>query len=80
MTANGRREGRAARRSDHRRHQRGPPGAKGINWVALATEWAPDYTTPEREALIPGILARGGAVGLAIEYLLANAGVLAQSA
>ena len=47
-------------------------GANGINWVALATEWAPDYTTPEREAIIPGILTRGGAVGLSMEYLLAN--------
>ncbi len=28
-------------------------GANGINWVALATEWTPDYTTPEREALNP---------------------------
>jgi nicotinamidase-related amidase len=55
-------------------------GANGINWVALATEWAPDYTTPEREALIPGILRRGGAVGLSIEYLLANVKVPVQNA
>jgi nicotinamidase-related amidase len=48
-------------------------GANGINWVALATEWTPDHTTPEREALIPGILTRGGAVALSLEYLLANA-------
>ena len=55
-------------------------GANGINWVALTTEWAPDYTTPERKALVPGILMRGGAVGLSMEYLLANARVPAQSA
>ena len=55
-------------------------GANGINWVALATEWAPDYTTPEREAIIPGILARGGAVGLSMEYLLANVPVPEPSA
>ena len=55
-------------------------GANGINWVALTTEWAPDYTTPERKALIPGILMRGGAVGLSMEYLLANGRVPAQSA
>ena len=55
-------------------------GANGINWVALATEWTPDHTTPEREALIPGLLSRGGAVGLSIEYLLANGRVPAVSA
>lgn len=55
-------------------------GANGINWIALATEWAPDFTTPERQAIIPGILARGGAVGLSMEYLLANARVPAESA
>jgi len=47
-------------------------GASGINWVGLVTEWAPDYTTPERRAVNPGIAVRGGGVALALEYLLAN--------
>jgi hypothetical protein len=28
--------------------------------VALVTEWTPDYTTPERESIYPGLLVRGG--------------------
>src|SRR6476620_3068188 len=55
-------------------------GATGINWVAAVSEWTPDYTTPEREALIPGLLVRGGGVGLSREYLLTNAPVPATSA
>src|SRR6476661_6538523 len=55
-------------------------GANGINWVAAVSEWTPDYTTPEREALIPGLLVRGGGVGLSLEYLLTNAPVPATSA
>ena len=47
-------------------------GASGINWIAVLTEWAPDFTTPERNAMTPGLLARGGTPGLATEYLLAN--------
>ena len=47
-------------------------GASGINWVAVCTEWAPDFTTPERDAVIPAIAGRGGAVGLSIQYLVAN--------
>jgi hypothetical protein len=55
-------------------------GANGISWVALVTEWAPDYTTPERQALVPGRLARGGAVGLSLECVIANRRVPARSA
>jgi nicotinamidase-related amidase len=47
-------------------------GAAGINWIALVTEWTPDYTTEEREAVTPGLVVRGGGVGLSLEYLLAN--------
>jgi nicotinamidase-related amidase len=55
-------------------------GAKGLNWIAICCEWAPDYTTPERQSLIPGMLTRGGAVGLSMEYLLANRRVPTASA
>jgi hypothetical protein len=55
-------------------------GASGINWIGLVAEWTPDYTTPEREAVNPGLLVRGGSVGLSLEYLLANVPVPAGSA
>jgi nicotinamidase-related amidase len=55
-------------------------GANGINWVGLVTEWTPDYTTTERRAVNPGIIARGGGVGLALEYLRANISVPAGKA
>ena len=47
-------------------------GASGINWIGLVAEWTPDYTSPERNAVVPGLVARGGGVGLSLEYLLAN--------
>ena len=47
-------------------------GATGINWIGLVTEWTPDFTTPEREAAYPGILAHDGMVALSIEYIRAN--------
>ncbi len=55
-------------------------GASGINWIALLTEWTPDYTSTERQAVYPGLLERGGGVGLSVEYLLANVPVPAGSA
>jgi hypothetical protein len=48
-------------------------GANGINWIGLVTEWTPDFTTAEREAAYPGILAHDGMVALSIEYIGANA-------
>lgn len=47
-------------------------GASGINWIGVVTEWTPDYTSPERGAVTPGMVARGGGVGLSLEYVLAN--------
>jgi nicotinamidase-related amidase len=47
-------------------------GATGINWIGLVTEWTPDYTTAERDAVYPGILAHDGMVALSVEYLQAN--------
>jgi nicotinamidase-related amidase len=55
-------------------------GATGINWIDLVTEWTPDYTSPERNAVVPDLITRGGAVGLSLEYLIANLQVPAGSA
>jgi nicotinamidase-related amidase len=55
-------------------------GATGINWISVVAEWTPDYTSPERQAVNPGLLARGGGVALSIEYVLANLPVAAASA
>jgi hypothetical protein len=55
-------------------------GASGINWIGVVAEWTPDYTSAERQAVNPGLLARGGGVALSIEYLLANMPVPAGTA
>jgi len=47
-------------------------GASGINWIGVVAEWTPDYTSAERQAVNPGLVARGGGVALSIEYVLAN--------
>ena len=47
-------------------------GANGINWIGLVAEWTPDYTSPERAAVNPGLIERGSGVGLSVEYLRAN--------
>ena len=54
-------------------------GATGINWIGLVAEWTPDYTSPERQAAIPGLMARGGGVGLSLAYLISNLPVPAGS-
>ena len=51
-----------------------------INWIGAVAEWTPDYTSPERQAVTAGLLARGGGVALSIEYALANLPVPAGSA
>ena len=51
-----------------------------VGWLGVVAEWTPDYTSAERQAVNPGLLARGGGVALAIEYLLANMPVPAGSA
>ena len=55
-------------------------GASGINWLGVVAEWTPDYTSAERQAVNPGLVARGGGVALSIEYLLANMQVPAGTA
>jgi hypothetical protein len=47
-------------------------GAKPINWVAVVNEWNPDYTTPERAALVGVFLQHGGAAALLTDYGMAQ--------
>jgi len=47
-------------------------GAKPVSWVAVYNEWAPDYTSPEREALLDVTLRRGGGAALIADYAFAQ--------
>ena len=47
-------------------------GATPINWVAVLCEWAPDYTSDERQRVIPAVMKYGSMVGLSMEYLVAQ--------
>src|SRR4029078_12160558 len=55
-------------------------GASGIDWLGVVAEWTPDYTSVQRQAVNPGLVARGGGVALSIEYLLAHMQVPAGTA
>jgi nicotinamidase-related amidase len=47
-------------------------GAKPICWLAVTSEWVPDYTTPERAAVGDVWSRRGGGIGLLSDYVLAQ--------
>ena len=47
-------------------------GAKPIDWLAVISEWAPDYTSPERAVLGDVWSRRGGIINLAGDYVLAQ--------
>ena len=47
-------------------------GARPIDWLAVISEWAPDYTSPERAALGDVWSRRGGVINLAGDYVLAQ--------
>jgi nicotinamidase-related amidase/ketosteroid isomerase-like protein len=47
-------------------------GAKPICWLAVTSEWVPDYKSPERAAVGGVWSLRGGTVGLASDYVLAQ--------
>jgi Isochorismatase family len=47
-------------------------GAKPVNWQAVISEWAPDYTSPERQRLTEVLLQHGGSSAFAAEYTLAQ--------
>ena len=47
-------------------------GARPIDWLAVISEWAPDYTSPERAVLGDVWSRRGGIINLAGDYVLAQ--------
>jgi len=47
-------------------------GAKPMSLWAVLSEWAPDYTTPERAALADVTSHRGGIVTLLADYVMAQ--------
>ena len=47
-------------------------GAKPINWLALLGEWTPDYTSPERNAVVDIVSRHGGASAMWTDYALAQ--------
>ena len=47
-------------------------GAQPMSWLSVFNEWAPDYTTPERAALVQMLSQRGGASGLLTDYAMAQ--------
>jgi nicotinamidase-related amidase len=47
-------------------------GATGINWIGIAAEWTPDYTSAQRQAVNPVLIERGSGVGLSVEYIRTN--------
>ena len=54
-------------------------GATPINWVAVTCEWTPDFTTEERNLVIPSVMKYGSMAGLAVEYLVAQSDLAAQA-
>jgi ketosteroid isomerase-like protein/nicotinamidase-related amidase len=47
-------------------------GAKPISWLAVTSEWVPDYKAPERAAVGGVWSRRGGGLGLLSDYVLAQ--------
>lgn len=47
-------------------------GATPVNWAAVFSEWTPDYTSPERNALSEVLAQHGGASNLSFQYVMAQ--------
>jgi nicotinamidase-related amidase len=47
-------------------------GAKPMSWLAVISEWTPDYTAPERQALTDITRQRGGSAALMADYVFAQ--------
>ena len=47
-------------------------GAKPVSWLTVISEWAPDYTSPERAALADVTRQRGGSAALLYDYVMAQ--------
>ena len=54
-------------------------GATPINWVAVLCEWAPDFTSEERNRINPAVMEHGSMAGIAVEYLVVQGEVAAQA-
>src|SRR4029079_13040177 len=46
-------------------------GATPINWVGVVCEWAPDFTSDERDKVNAAVTKNGAGVGLALEQAFA---------
>jgi len=47
-------------------------GAKPMSWLAVISEWTPDYTSRERAALANVTMQRGGTAALMFDYVMAQ--------
>lgn len=47
-------------------------GAKPMSWLAVTSEWTPDYTSAERQALTDVLRQRGAAAALMADYVIAQ--------
>jgi len=47
-------------------------GARPMSWLAVTSEWTPDYTSPERGALADVTRQRGGTAALLYDYVMAQ--------
>jgi hypothetical protein len=47
-------------------------GARPMSWLAVISEWTPDYTSPERQALADVTRQRGGSAALLYDYVMAQ--------
>ena len=47
-------------------------GARPMSWQAVTSEWAPDYTSPERQATTDVQRQRGGVAALMVDYVFAQ--------
>ena len=47
-------------------------GARPVSWLAVMSEWSPDYTSPERQALTEVTRQRGGVAAVMADYVFAQ--------
>jgi nicotinamidase-related amidase len=47
-------------------------GATPINWMAVLCEWTPDFTSEDRNSVIPAVMKYGSMAGVSMEYLVAQ--------
>jgi nicotinamidase-related amidase len=45
-------------------------GASPMSWLAVTSEWTPDYTSAERQALLDVTTQRGGSAALMADYVI----------